>query len=78
MPRPKKDPDEKILNFLSRPLKGEWTSARQLARSCRESRKEIEKFIRKMTDAGIIEGVKDKKSGEYFVRNPWQQSEGSE
>ena len=78
MSRPKKDPDEKILNFLSRPLKGEWTSARQLARSTRESKPRIEKWIRKMTDAGIIEGVRDKENGEYFVRNPWQLPQDSE
>ena len=75
MPRPKKTPEEKILNYLSKPFKGEWTSAKKLAKVTREPMDTVVKAICELTDGGLIEGVKDRTNGDYFVRNPWQSTE---
>lgn len=68
----KKAPQDKILTYLSKPLKGEWTSADKLSSKIREPLDVVERVICEMTEAGIVEGVKDKADGQYYVRNPWQ------
>ena len=70
----RKSIDQKILDFLSKPRSAEWTSAKSLAHYIREPLEHVEHYICALTDEGLIIGVRETDSGNYWVKNLWTQS----
>lgn len=62
---------EKILSYLSSPRRGLYSSARQISNYIRAPLEEVEFCICQLSDMGLIIGVKEVESDEYFVRNMW-------
>ena len=61
----------KILDYLSKPRDGRWTNARVLAKYLKEPLEKVEFYICLLTDQGLIQGVRDETSGEFWIHNLW-------
>jgi len=65
----------KILDYLSKPRSGQWTEAPALARYLKEPLETVEFYICRLTDEGLVHGVQDEESEDYWVMNLWQKEE---
>ena len=65
----------KILDYLSKPRHGRWTEAPALAKYLKEPLETVEFYICRLTDEGLIHGVQDEESEDYWVLNLWQKDE---
>ncbi len=63
--------EDKILSFLSSPRKGIYSSARAIAHYTRDPLEHVEFAICKLSDEGVVNGVKDSETGDFLVENLW-------